>query len=52
MSESEEEELLLWWLLKAFGGERRFGDVERQLNDPVSPFLPKHPVEEGGGRRK
>lgn len=51
MSESDEEEVELppW---NAFGGERRLGDVERQLNEPVSPFLPRHEATDGGGSRK
>lgn len=34
------------------GGERRLDELVRQLNEPVSPFLARQPVDEGGGRRK
>lgn len=51
MSESDEE-LPPWWWLIVLGGESRCGELERQLKEPVSPFLPKQPAEEGGGSRK
>lgn len=48
-SESEDELMVCWLIV---GGERRFAELVRQLKEPVSPFLARLPVDEGGGRRK